>query len=188
MTDASQFLDDILAISVWLTKFIAAISPLLVVLAPVVIPAIAGSFRNKKHGEAFDAVTRMGLLATNTAADKIRDGLEKAAQPSSDGGSAVTQAELAAIYADAIRSAYQWAQDNHVWKNVLDVFGGEDEVKKAMMAIIRKKLTGDPASSSGPSTSAAVSSSIPTLSSTPCEHCGAKLPDHVRGCITQVAA
>lgn len=151
------FLNDAISIAVTLTKLLVALMPVLAVLAPVVLPMIAASFRNKKHGEAFDTVTRMGLLATNTAADKIRDGMEKAMAPDSPGGVVVTQGELLAIYADAMRAAFQWAKENRVLKSTLDVFGGEDEVKKALVAIIRKKLSGSPVGSvSGMTTPAAV--------------------------------
>lgn len=139
-----NYFGDVLAILLVLTKLLVVLSPVLLILAPVVLPMIAGSFRNKKHGEAFETVTRMGLLATNAAADRIREGLEKATAPSSDGGVAVTQAELASIYGDALRSAYQWAKDNHVWKNVLDVFGGEEAIRSALLAIVCKKLSGSP--------------------------------------------
>ena len=140
----SQFVTDVVDIVVALSKFTVAVSPVLVALGPVIIPLLAGSIKNKKHAQAFETVSRMGLLATNVAAEELAKGMAAAQSPDSPGGATVTQEEMAAISAKAGMAALKWAQDQKVLDSVLDVYGGREAVLSSLRAIINAKLHGAP--------------------------------------------
>ena len=140
----SQFATDVVDIVVALSKFTVAVSPVLVALGPVLIPLLAGSIKNKKHAQAFETVSRMGLLATNIAAEEMAKGMKAAESPDSPGGSMVTQEEMAAISAKAGAAALKWAQEQKVLDQVLDVYGGREAVLSSLRAIVNAKLHGTP--------------------------------------------
>ena len=143
MTSA-QFVTDVVDIAVALSKFTVAVSPILMALAPVILPLIAGTIKDKKHAQAFETVSRMGLLATNIAAEEMAKGMKAAESPDSPGGSTVTQEEKAAISAKAGAAALKWASDQKVLDQVLDVYGGREAVLSSLRAIINDKLHGTP--------------------------------------------
>jgi hypothetical protein len=139
-----QFLDEVVVLMVVLLKGLLAALPVLLLVVPALAPLFAGWFRNVKHGQAFATVTRMGLMATNVAADEIRKGLAAATETTSDGGVTITHAEMAVIIVKATAAAFKWAQDNKALAQVLDVYGGKEEVEKAITAMINNKLRGNP--------------------------------------------
>lgn len=143
MTPA-QFVSDVVDVAVSLSKFAVAVSPVLVAVGPAIIPLIAGTFRDKKHAQAFETVSRMGLLATNIAAEEMAKGMAAAQSPDSPGGSTVTPEEMTAISAKAGAAALKWAADQKVLDQVLDVYGGREAVLCAMRSIINAKLHGTP--------------------------------------------
>lgn len=143
MTSA-QFVDDVVSIAVALSKFAVAVSPIAVALGPVFIPLIAGTIKNKKHAQAFETVTRMGLLATNVAAEAMAKGMKQAQEADSPGGTTITAEEMETISAKAGVDALKWAQDQKVLDQVLDVYGGREAVLQSLRAIINAKLHGTP--------------------------------------------
>lgn len=147
-----QFASDVLDLSLAVTKVVVAISPALVALAPVVLPRLAASFRNKRHGQAFETVSRMGLLATNVAAAEIRAGLGRAAALDSPGGPAITKEEMSAIMLKAAAAAFDWAKEQKVLTQVLAVYGGEEAVVASLSAIVHDKLSGSPVGAPSEST------------------------------------
>lgn len=143
MTSA-QFVNDVVEVVLALSKITVAVSPVLVALGPVLIPLIAGTIKNKKHAQAFETVTRMGLLATNIAAEEMAKGMAAAQSPDSPGGATVTPEEMTAISAKAGAAALKWASDQKVLDQVLDVYGGREAVLCSLRAIVNAKLHGTP--------------------------------------------
>lgn len=143
MTSA-QFVEDVVNIAVALSKFTVAVSPVLVALGPVLIPLIAGTIKDKKHAQAFETVSRMGLLATNVAAEAMAKGMKQAQEADSPGGATITAAEMESISARAGADALKWAQDQKVLDQVLDVYGGREAVLQSLRAIVNAKLHGTP--------------------------------------------
>ena len=141
---SEQFFNGVWTLTVSIVQLLVAVTPIIAVLIPLLIPLIGGYIKDKKHREAFATVTRMGMLATNVAAEELSKGMQAAMDPTSPGGVVITKEEMAAVMGKAALAAIRWAQDQKVLKTVVSVYGGEEAVKQSLIAIINEKLSGSP--------------------------------------------
>jgi hypothetical protein len=117
---------------------VAVMTPLM----PMLIPVFTGLIKDKRHAQAFAAVSRAGLLAINAAAQAMRAALEEAKRPDSDGGTQVTESEKKRIMSIGIATGIQWMKDQNIMEQVVTAYGGEDAVRLALEQIIRSKVDG----------------------------------------------
>lgn len=117
---------------------ITAMLPLL----PFVLPVIRGWVRGERNRQAFDAVSRAGLLAASAASSEFRRLIAAAQAPGSPGGVAITDEEKRVVLAKATAMGVEALRRSGDLPQVTSAYGGDDAVKASVESIIHYKLYG----------------------------------------------
>lgn len=117
---------------------ITAMLPLL----PFILPVIRGWIRGEKNRQAFDAVSRVGLLAASAASSEFRRLIAAAQAPGSPGGAAITDEEKRVVLAKATAMGVEALRRSGEFPQVAQAYGGDDAVKASVESIVHHKLYG----------------------------------------------
>jgi hypothetical protein len=112
-------------------------------LVTYLIPEMFRLLADERNRRAIGMVSRASLLAATAAAQEMWSALGKAKTPDSPGGKDVTADEIKAIERVGMERGWQVIKEQapSLVKNIIAIYGGEDEVKQAMLVRIRSTLS-----------------------------------------------
>jgi len=111
-------------------------------LFPFLLPVISGWIKDEKQRQAFDAVSRAGLLAASAASSEFRKLLSEAKLPGSVGGATVTDEEKRVILAKATAIGVEALRRGGMLQSTETAYGGNDAVKASVESIAHHQLFG----------------------------------------------